>query len=60
MHVFLVFTFLLVQYKYSVQHCLFMKPWNVHVILFMFIAHPISFELVITQTPPNLNFLQFP
>ena len=58
-HLFFVFTFLSVQFKYSsVQHCVFIK----FCMFLAFIPHPISsfrvicFILLITQTPAGSNF----
>ena len=53
-HVLFVFTFLSVQFKYSVQHCVFIKLWSVHVTCFHSPSHFLLSGYLLC-TPNNSN-----
>ena len=60
LHIFFVSSFLSVQFKYSVQHCVLIKFWSVHVTCFHSSSHFFSFSGFCFEFPLTRTFFDFP
>ena len=55
-----VFSFLSVQFKYSVQHCVLIKFWSLHLTCFHSSSHFFFFPVICFELPLIRTFFDFP